>query len=65
MKKMVKFAALLALVATLLCGCSKFECDLCGEEQFGKKYTFEILGQEVEYCKDCKEGLDELGNLFG
>lgn len=64
MKKMIRFAALLALVATLLCGCGKFQCDLCGDEKSGKKYTGNLFGQEIVYCKECKEGLEALGNMF-
>lgn len=60
MKKMVRFAAMLMLLATLLCGCGKFTCDLCGEEKSGKKYTESIFGEEIEYCKECKEALESL-----
>ena len=60
MKKMVRFAAMLMLLATLLCGCGKFTCDLCGEEKSGKKYTESFFGEEIEYCKDCKNELDSL-----
>ena len=64
MKKMGRFTVLVVLTALLLCGCGKFRCDFCGEEKTGKKYTGDLFGQEVEYCKDCKEGLEALGNMF-
>ena len=56
---------MLMLLATLLCGCGKFTCDFCGEEKSGSKHTVEFLGEKIDICKDCKKGLDELGNLFG
>lgn len=64
MKRIVCFLLVLVM-ALMLTACSKFECDLCGEEKTGTKYTTEILGKEVTYCKDCYEELEELGNMFG
>ena len=64
MKKCSILVALVMLMSVLLCGCGKFECDICGEEKSGKKYKDEVFGQEVEYCKDCKEDLEDLGDLF-
>ena len=65
LKKMVRLVAMLMLLATLLCGCGKFTCDFCGEEKSGSKHTVEFLGEKIDICKDCKKGLDELGNMFG
>ena len=65
MKKMMRLTVLLALLATLLCGCGKFTCDFCGEEKSGSKQTVEFLGEKIDICKDCKKGLDELNDLFG
>ena len=45
------------------CGGGKFTCDICGQESSGKKYTEEIFGEKITYCKDCKEGLEALGEL--
>ena len=65
MKKIICVLLLVVVVASLLTACGKFECDLCGEEKTGKKYTEKVLGQEVTYCKDCYEGLKELADAFG
>lgn len=65
MKK--KIIALLLTVTTVisLTACGKpFTCDICGEEKTGKKYTETVYGEEVTYCQDCKEGLEELIDLF-
>lgn len=64
MKKMVRFVAMLVVVATMLCGCGKFTCDMCNEEKSGKKYTGNLFGQEIVYCKDCRNELEALGDLF-
>lgn len=65
MKRVVALVLVIASMAVLLCACGKFKCDLCGEEKSGKKYTGEVLGEEITYCKDCKEDLEDLGDLFG
>ncbi len=59
MKKrlLVTLFALMALV-TLLVGCKKVECDICGETKSCK--TEELFGQEIHYCKDCQEDLEKL-----
>ena len=64
MKKFISIILLVVVMATLLTACGKFECDLCGEEKSGKKYTEEILGEEVTYCQDCHDDLEELGDLL-
>lgn len=64
MKKLISLIALFATLTVLLCGCGKFECDLCGEEKSGKKYEGELMGEEVVYCKDCREALEELAEMF-
>ena len=67
MKKFKRaLAAVLAAVSlmTLLAGCGKFTCDICGDESGGRKYKGEVLGMEVVYCKDCHDGLEELKDLF-
>ena len=61
MKK--KIMALLVTVAVVLSltACGKaFECDICGEEKTGKSYKGTIFGEEVTYCKDCRDGFEEL-----
>lgn len=65
MKKFVALLLVVVMMATMLCACSSFECDLCGEEKSGKKYTENFLGEKITYCGDCKDDLEELGSLFG
>lgn len=66
MKKII--CALLVLVTLLTvfaaCGEETFTCHLCGKEKTSKKHTKEVLGQEVHYCDDCYESLNELGDLI-
>ena len=64
MKKIAVLMAMVSLLSALLCGCGKFECDLCGEEKSGKQYKGEVMGREVVYCKDCKEDVDAIKDLF-
>ena len=60
MKRLICVFLLVVMLASLLTACGKFECDFCGEEKTGKKYERELLGQEVDICKDCYEELEEL-----
>ena len=64
MKKMIRVIALLMLLATLLCGCSKFTCDMCDQEKSGVKHSVEFFGQELVICDDCMDGLEALGNML-
>jgi hypothetical protein len=65
MKKIALLMALVMLLSVLLCGCiASFECDICGEDVFGRKYTEEIFGEEIVYCSDCKEDMEELKDYF-
>ena len=65
MKKVIALVlALVALVATLASCGGKFTCDLCGEEKSGKQHTESILGQEIVYCDDCYEELEEIGKAI-
>ena len=65
MKKLVCVLLCICLLAALFAGCiAYFECDLCGEETFGIKHTGELMGEEVEYCDDCKEDMEELKDQF-
>ena len=63
MKRLICILLVVVMMATLLTACGKFKCDLCGEEKSGKKYTDEVLGEEVECCKDCHEDLEEAEDL--
>lgn len=65
MKRMISFILMLTLVAALLAGCGSFQCDLCGEEKTGKKYTGDLMGEKITYCSECKEALEELADMFG
>ncbi len=66
MKKRISKLAVVVLtvimMAMSLAGCKKVECDGCGEKKSCTKY--EILGEELNFCKDCKEDLEALGSLF-
>ncbi len=62
MKKLICALLLVVTMTSLLTACGKFECGMCGEKKSGKKYETELLGT---ICKDCKEGLESLSNLFG
>ena len=64
MKKLISLIALIATLTVLLCACGKFECDLCGKEKSGKKYKETVFGEEVVYCGDCKDALEELADMF-
>ena len=65
MKKVICIVLLVVMLMTMFTGCvAKFECDLCGEEKFGIKNEGNVLGMTVEYCNDCKKGLEELKDMF-
>ena len=64
MKKLICILLVVVMMATMLTACGKFKCDLCGEEKSGKKYTGEVLCEEVEYCKDCREDLEDIADAF-
>ena len=65
MKK--KIIALLLMVTTaisLTAGGKSFTCDICGEEKTGKQYKTTVFGEEVVYCEDCKEVMDDVSSWF-
>lgn len=67
MKKKLSKAAVLASVVMMLSlsltGCAKkVECDMCGETKKCKQY--EVLGEEINVCGDCKSALEEIGSMF-
>ena len=68
MKKVISLilaAIMLFTLAVTLCSCEKVECDLCGNEDYKNKMTVEeVFGEKIYYCKDCKEDLEALGDLF-
>lgn len=64
MKKLICVLLLIVVLASLLAGCGKFECDLCGEEKTGKQHKEEIAGEELVICDDCYETLEDLVNAF-
>ena len=55
---------LVAVIALSLAACSKFKCDLCGEEKFGKVNQTTFLGQDMQYCNDCKDDLQEFADAL-
>lgn len=61
MKKVIALGLVLVSMMGVLASCGgTFECDLCGEEKKGKQYKEKILEEEVIYCKECHDGLEEL-----
>ena len=63
MKKKIVASMVTVAVVLSLTACGKaFKCDICGQEKTGKSYTETIFGEEVTYCKDCHDALEELGN---
>lgn len=60
--KVLVLMSVMVLMATGLTGCGKKECDICGEEARCK--TEEVLGEEINICKDCEEDLEDLADMF-
>lgn len=64
--KKIKLVALLgaAVMATMaLAGCGKeVTCAMCGQTKTGD--TYEILGQEIDYCDDCYEIIEGAADLL-
>ena len=61
MKKIALILAIATVSTTLLAGCGKFTCSLCGEEKSGKKYESGLAKDEY-ICEDCKNNpLEGLG----
>lgn len=65
MKKFIALLLVFVIMATMLCACGSFTCDLCGEKSSGKKYTESILGEKITYCSDCNAELEEFNSMFG
>ena len=56
MKKLLAIALVIVTMTTLLTGCiGTFDCEICGENQFGIKYEKKIDDEKITYCGDCKE----------
>ena len=62
MKKLFSLSVVVIL-ATMLTGCGKFECDMCSKEKKGKKHKVEILDKNYVICDDCYEEFEDL-NLW-
>ncbi len=58
--KKITLILLAAVMALSLAACGKFKCDFCQEEKFGKINKTTIFDQEMQYCNDCKEDLQDL-----
>ena len=65
MKKFIALLLVFVIMATMLCACGSFTCDLCGEKSSGKKYTENFLGEKITYCGDCKAELEAYIDMFG
>ncbi len=64
MKKKITAMMLAMVAAVSLTACGKFTCDICGEEKSGKQYKAVVMDEEVVYCQDCKDMMDEVMDLF-
>ena len=63
LSKAVVLASVVMMLTLSLTGCSKkVECDMCGETKKCKQY--EVLGEEINVCGDCKSALEDLGSMF-
>lgn len=62
MKRLIAVVALVMVMAVMMTACGKFKCALCREEKFGIKHETTVLGQEIVYCSDCAESLDNLSD---
>ena len=61
-KRFAKVVSLIVLVSMMmlsLAACGKSECFVCGEEKFCKTYENDLRG-EIDVCKDCKSGIEEV-----
>jgi hypothetical protein len=59
-KRILGFVLVTILCMTVLAGCGKKQCSICGETKSGTTKT--ILGEKVHVCNDCIEGLGALLN---
>ena len=68
MKKFLVLALVAVMSVVCLAGCGSekaadkdwaFECDMCGKESDGDKYTTTLNGADATICEDCFEALDE------
>lgn len=64
MKRKIAMLFVIVLTMLTLTACGKFECDFCGKEKSGKSYTVSMWGEESVICKECKDGINEMKNMF-
>lgn len=64
MKKIICSLVLLLAMLFALTACGTFTCDLCDEEKKGKKYEFEIMGENGICCEECHDEIEELQKAF-
>ncbi len=64
MKKIILAVLIVASLLATLTSCGKFTCDICNDEQRGKKHKEEVFGEEVVICDDCYEDLENLADIF-
>lgn len=59
MKKLICVMLMLVVLGSMLAGC--FTCDLCEESKLVTgKNSETVFGQEINYCDECKEKLEDL-----
>lgn len=56
MKRLISAVCLLALLATLLCGCVGYTCEYCGE----KTLAYNRVGDEVDGIQLCNTCIDKM-----
>lgn len=63
MKKLICVMLMLVVLGSMLAGC--FTCDLCEESKLiTEKNSESVFGQEINYCDECEEMLEDLAGSF-
>ena len=61
MKKTIAILKVSIMLMMVLTGCGKkAECYFCGEEK--RCNTKTIMGEKLDYCKDCEEEIEDFFN---
>lgn len=57
-KRTIGLVLVTILCITVLAGCGKKVCSICGEKKSGKTKT--VLGEKVFICNDCTKEMEDL-----